>query len=175
MAALATPPHGWIRQNPVRGRLRVARSALRLNPFGERCETGGVCAVIDPCGGPVPCFDGDCPDVCEPLWGCVEPTPEGEACTYDQGLCEAGTRCRPVNDECELVDCNPNTGSCAQSCETLELACQPILEAASVMNWCRRGEICKEELTGMRSRSTLVRRELAHTAPLKKCLMSNPV
>ena len=62
-------------------------------------------------------------------------------------LCEAGTRCRPVNDECELVDCNPNTGSCAQSCETLELACQPILEAASCDELvCRRGEICKEEL-----------------------------
>ena len=118
-----------------------------LTRFGERCETGGVCAVIDPCGGPVPCFDGGCPDVCEPLWGCVEPTPEGEACTYDQGLCEAGTRCRPVNDECELVDCDPNTGSCAQSCETLELACQPILEAASCDELvCRRGEVCKEEL-----------------------------
>ena len=113
--------------------------------YGQVCAGGGICAVIDPCGGPVECIDGDCPTVCVPLWGCMEPTPDGSTCSYDQGTCEVSSRCRPARDDCELVDCDPTNSSCAQNCENEPLTCQPILTGESCDTLeCRRGEVCEE-------------------------------
>ena len=78
------------------------------------CRDGQVWGLIDPCGE-APCEDGGCPQVCVPIFGCIDVIDVGEECSPGSGQCGTDAKCKIALDSCLPTVCPPNQ-SCNNPC-----------------------------------------------------------